>query len=149
VLRQPGVSSDDVASVTIGTTAFLNAVLERDARHLSRVAVIRLSKSFLRDVKPFADWPTDLRDVLNGYVGYVDGGLHIDGSEEAPILEQQILRECAEIKKRGIKAIVIAGIFSPIDHSFKQEERVRNMIAREIEGADIVCSRDVANIGES
>ncbi|KAL1909710.1 hypothetical protein Sste5344_004558 [Sporothrix stenoceras] len=57
-----------IASVTIGTTAFLNAVIERDPR------------------RPH-DWPPDLASNVRGYVGYVDGDLNIYGSEEAPIAE--------------------------------------------------------------
>ncbi|KAL3462464.1 hypothetical protein BJX64DRAFT_288366 [Aspergillus heterothallicus] len=136
-----------ISSVTIGTTAFLNAVIERNPRHLTRVAVLRLSKSFLRDVRPFSDWPLDLASAIEGYVGYADGGLHIDGSEEAPIVEEQIVRECREIKSRGLNTIVIAGVYSPIDRDFHQEDRVRDIVAREIPGADIVCSHEVANIG--
>ncbi|KAL2841747.1 hypothetical protein BJY01DRAFT_249415 [Aspergillus pseudoustus] len=136
-----------ISSVTIGTTAFLNAVIERDPQHLTRVAVLRLSKSFLRDVRPFSDWPLDLARAIEGYVGYADGGLHIDGSEEAPVVEEQIVRECREIRSRGLNTVVIAGVYSPIDRDFHQEDRVRDIVAREIPGADIVCSHEVANIG--
>ena len=135
--------------MTIGTTAFLNSVLEQDARRLSRVAIIRLSKSFLREVKPFSDWPAGLASIIRGHVGYIDGGLHIDGSEEAPVVEAQVVEQCQEIKKLGLTAIVVAGVYSPIDEVHKQEETVRNIVLREIPGADVVCSHEVANIGES
>ena len=147
VLKQSKVPIQNISSVTIGTTAFLNSVIERDARHLSKVAVIRLSKSFLRDVRPFCDWPQTLADIIQGYVGYVDGGLHIDGSEEASIVEEQVVDVCQEIRRLGLTTIVVAGVYSPIDTKFQQEERVKDIVAREIPGADIVCSRDVANIG--
>lgn len=149
VLEQSAVSSENIASVTVGTTAFLNSVLEQDARRLSRVAIIRLSKSFLREVQPFSDWPSGLANIIKGYVGYVDGGLHIDGSQEAPVVEAQVVRECEEIKKLGITAIVIAGVYSPIDEVHKQEATVREIVLREIPGADVVCSHEVANIGEN
>ncbi|KAJ8121566.1 hypothetical protein ONZ43_g2012 [Nemania bipapillata] len=41
-----GVDPDQVASVTIGTTHFVNAVVERDAARLSKVAVLRLCGPF-------------------------------------------------------------------------------------------------------
>ncbi|KAL3479413.1 hypothetical protein BJX99DRAFT_268353 [Aspergillus californicus] len=150
VLQESGIAHRaeyTISSVTIGTTAFLNAVIERDPRRLTRVAVLRLSKSFLRDVRPFSDWPLDLARAIAGYVGYVDGGLHIDGSQEAPVVEEQVVRECREIKSRGLKTVMIAGVYSPIDRDFHQEDRVRDIVAREIPGADIVCSHEVANIG--
>ncbi|KAF7585393.1 hypothetical protein BBP40_011030 [Aspergillus hancockii] len=146
VLQDSQVSPDNVASVTIGTTAFLNAVLEQDPRRLSKVAILRLSKSFLRDVKPFSEWPAGLAALINGYVGYIDGGLHIDGSAEAPVVEAQVVRECEQIKARGLTTVVVAGVYSPIDEEFHQEEAVREIVAREIPGADVVCSKEIANI---
>lgn len=148
VLDQSGVDRGRISSVTVGTTAFLNSVIERDSRRLSRVAVLRLSRSFLRDVRPFSDWPTDLAAAIQGYVGYVDGGLHIDGSEEAPVVEEQVVEVCREIRESGLRTVVIAGVYSPIDREFRQEDAVREIVAREIPGADIVCSHEVANIGK-
>ena len=147
MLEQSAIPSEQIASVTVGTTAFLNSVLEQDARRLSRVAVLRLSKSFLREIKPFSEWPAGLTSIINGYVGYLDGGLHIDGSEEASVDEAQVVQRCQEIKALGISAIVITGIFSPIDETFKQEDKVRHIIQRELPSADIVCSHEVANLG--
>lgn len=142
------INPERIASVTIGTTHFINSVVERDARRLRKVAVLRLSRSFLREVPPFADFPEDLAAILKGYCGIVDGGLHIDGSQEAPIKEEQVVKECDEIKKLGLTAVVIAGVFSPIDETFQQETRVRDIVLRELgEGVDVVCSHEVANIG--
>jgi len=147
VLEKSQLPTTAIASVTVGTTHFINAVIEQDARRLRRVAIIRLSKSFLREVPPFSEFPSGLTSIIRGYVGYVDGGLHIDGSEEAPIVERQIVEQCAEIKKLGLTTIVIVGSFSPIDECFHQEDRVKAIVLREIPGADVVVSHEVANIG--
>ncbi|KAH0175233.1 beta subunit of N-methylhydantoinase A/acetone carboxylase, partial [Aureobasidium melanogenum] len=141
------LSTSDIVSVTIGTTHFINAAIEHDARRLNKVAVIRLSKSFLREVPPFSDFPPGLAAIINGYVGYVDGGLHIDGSQESPIVESQVIDRCAEIKALGLSSVVIAGVFSPIDEIFQQEEQVRKIVLRELPGVEVVCSHEVANIG--
>jgi N-methylhydantoinase A/oxoprolinase/acetone carboxylase beta subunit len=74
-------------------------------------------------------------------------GLHIDGSEEAPIVEAEVIEQSRQIKRLGIEAIVISGVFSPIDEHFKQEDRVRKVILRELPGVSIVCSSEVSNIG--
>ncbi|KAK6387588.1 hypothetical protein LTS17_000857 [Exophiala oligosperma] len=147
VLKASAVPLDQLASVTIGTTAFLNAVIQRESRHLSRVAVLRLSKSFLRDVKPFSEWPPDLAAIIQSYVGYVDGGLNIDGTEEAPISADEVVQALSDIRARGVTAVVVAGVYSPIDTQFQQEERVKEIILRENPGIDVVCSHEVANIG--
>ncbi|KAK4503829.1 hypothetical protein PRZ48_004744 [Zasmidium cellare] len=147
VLEKSELPSESIASVTIGTTHFINAVIEQDARRLRRVAIIRLSKSFLREVPPFSEFPPGLTSIIKGYVGYVDGGLHIDGSEESPVNEEQVVERCADIKKLGLSAIVVVGAFSPIDEHFKQEDRVRDIVQREIPNADVIVSHEVANIG--
>lgn len=74
-------------------------------------------------------------------------GLHIDGSEEAPIVEEEVIEKCQEIKRLGIKSVVVSGVFSPIDEHFKQEYRVRSIIRKELPSVDIVCSSDISNIG--
>ncbi|GME59110.1 Hydantoinase oxoprolinase [Neofusicoccum parvum] len=147
VIKAAGVPLDSIACVTIGTTHFINAVIEQDARRLRKVGVLRLSKSFLRQIPPFSEFPAGLTRLIKSYIGYVDGGLHIDGAEEAPIVEEQVVRECAVIREHGLSAVVVAGIFSPIDEEFQQEKRVRDIILREIPGIDVVCSHEVSNIG--
>lgn len=133
--------------MVIGTTHFLNAIVEHDTRRLSKVAIIRLSKSFTKEIPPFSDFPPALKSIMHGYHGYVDGGLHIDGSEESPIVEEQVVRECQRIKETGLKVVVISGVFAPIDKHFCQEEQVRKIMLRELPGVDIVCSSEVSNIG--
>ncbi|OKL60006.1 hypothetical protein UA08_04891 [Talaromyces atroroseus] len=147
VLEQSVVAPSDIGCLTIGTTHFINAIIEHDARRLAPVAIIRLSKSFLREVPPFSDFPPALAKIMHGYYGYVDGGLHIDGSQESPIVEEQVVKQCAVIREKGIDAIAICGIFSPIDEHFHQEQKVRDIVLREIPGADVVCSSDVSQIG--
>ncbi|KAK7954155.1 hypothetical protein PG996_015040 [Apiospora saccharicola] len=148
VLEKSHLAADAIASVTVGTTHFINAVVEQDARRLRRVAILRLSRSFLREIPPFSEFPPALTKIIKGYVGYCDGGLHIDGSEEAPIVESQVVERCREIRSLGLTAVVVVGAFSPIDEVFHQEDRVRDIVLREMPpGTDVVVSHEVANIG--
>lgn len=75
VLEEADVPREDVLSINIGTTHFINAVTQRDAAKLERVAVLRLCGPFAREIAPFSDWPQALRDVVEGPVGYFSGGL--------------------------------------------------------------------------
>ncbi|TFK47622.1 DUF917-domain-containing protein [Heliocybe sulcata] len=145
VLQQSAIPLDHIACLTIGTTHFINAVVEHDARRLSKVAVIRLSKSFTREVPPFSDFPLALKEIMYGYHGYLDGGLHIDGAQESPIIESQVVRECEQIREKGITSVVIAGVYSPIDDHFRQEDRVREVMLRELPGADIRENASILN----
>lgn len=148
VLETSRIPKDQISCVVVGTTSFINAVVEQDARRLDKVAVLRLSKSFLRDVPPFPYYfPPTLERICNGYVGYVDGGLAIDGSEEAALNEKQVEFHCDEIRRMGIKSVVVVGVFSPIDEVFGQEGRVEEIIRKRLPNVNVVCSHRVANIG--
>lgn len=147
VLEQSKAPVGQISSVAIGTTHFINAVIEHDRRHLSKVAVIRLSKSFTKEIPPFSDFPRSLKDIMYGWHTFVDGGLHIDGSEEAPIVEQQVRDACATIREKGIPAVVVCGVFSPLDGAFRQEERVRIIIRQTLPGVSVVCSSEISNLG--
>lgn len=147
VLVKSEIDPERISSLSIGTTHFINAIVEHDVRHLEKVAVLRLSKSFTREIPPFADFPAALKRIMYGYHSFIDGGLHIDGSLEAPIREDQVLRECAIIKEMGIRSVVLVGVFSPLDTHFHQEKTVREIINRELPNAVVVCSSEVSSLG--
>lgn len=75
VLEQTPVELSNVLSVNIGTTHFINAIIQNDRSKLARVAVIRICGPFCREVPPFADFPSELRGVIEGPVAYISGGL--------------------------------------------------------------------------
>lgn len=118
-----------------------------DRARLAKVAVIRLCGPFSKGVDPGIDWPVKLRDLICAYHCRVTGGLEVDGSLIAEIEEEEILQQCAIIKAKGIKSIVINGVFSPVDVFFKQEERAAEIVRKNYPEADIVMSKDVANLG--
>jgi N-methylhydantoinase A/oxoprolinase/acetone carboxylase beta subunit len=144
---QSSIDPNDVASVTIGTTHFINAVVEMNETRLGKVAVIRLCGPFSKDIPIGIDWPPQLRSIICQYRGLVSGGLEIDGSLIAELDVEEVKRHCEIIKSRGIRSIAIVGVFSPIDIVFKQEETAAAIIRDVYPEADVVCSKDVANIG--
>jgi N-methylhydantoinase A/oxoprolinase/acetone carboxylase beta subunit len=75
VITAAEVPLDRVISVNIGTTHFINAVVQSSRQELEKVAVLRLCGPFCREVPPFSDFPAALRQVVEGYSAYVDGGL--------------------------------------------------------------------------
>lgn len=74
VLEQSAIDRNRIACLTIGTTHFVNAIVEHDARRLSKVAIMRLSKSFTKEIPPFSDFPPALKKIMNGYYCFVSGG---------------------------------------------------------------------------
>ncbi|GKU08117.1 hydantoin utilization protein a [Fusarium langsethiae] len=147
VIRDSAVDQSCVLSVTIGTTHFINALVEADARRLDRVAVLRLCGPFTRQLPPFADFPLGLRTILDGGVYYLDGGLEIDGREILPLDEEQIRRTARDVVVKGINVIALVGVFSPLDHDGLHEERCRRIILEECPGLQVVCSHDIGPTG--
>ncbi|KAF8582179.1 Hydantoinase/oxoprolinase [Ramaria rubella] len=150
VLQESQVPPEQVGSLMIGTTHFMNAVVEADARRLSKVAVIRLGGPYTEECPPFLDFPATLRAITEGHVAILKGGLQIDGKVINDIDEEELLAESIRIKKKGINAVVIAGVFSPLDKNdgTSQEDRAKAILSKELgNSVDIVCSRDVGQVG--
>jgi N-methylhydantoinase A/oxoprolinase/acetone carboxylase beta subunit len=141
------VDPRQIASVTIGTTHFINSVVERDRSRLAKVGVIRLCGPFSKDIPIGIDWPPELREIVCAYRGTIEGGLEIDGSLISELNEEEVRLQAEEIRSRGIKSIAIVGIFSPIDIIHKQEERAAKIVKQIYPECDVVCSKEVANIG--
>ncbi|KAF2261868.1 hypothetical protein CC78DRAFT_521148 [Lojkania enalia] len=147
MFKSASVDPTTIASVTIGTTHFVNAVVTRDTSRLSRVAVLRLSGPFGKHAPPCIDWPPSMRKIILGYYTHLQGGLEVDGSLISSINEDEIKEQAGIIKSKGIKSVVVNGVFSPIDTVERQEERAAEIIRREIPGVDVVLGKEVANLG--
>ncbi|THU78809.1 hypothetical protein K435DRAFT_832216 [Dendrothele bispora CBS 962.96] len=147
VLTSAGVdpAGGDVLSLTIGTTHFINAVVQSDSRRLSKVAVICLAAPYSEECPPFIDFPENLK---NGHTAIISGGLQIDGRTINPLVESELAEQAAQIRAKGLKDIVLVGVFSPLDVSGTTEYTARDILQRELgPGVNIVCSRDVGQIG--
>ncbi|KAH7374404.1 hydantoinase [Plectosphaerella cucumerina] len=145
--KNSGIASPpDPASITalaIGTTHFLNAIIQRDAALLSPVAVVRLgSYGFVRGALPFADWPRSLRAIIEGHAAIVPGGVNIDGKLVAPLDAVALREQAREIHRLGLSNIVITGMGSPMDVVHHQEEGARDIILAELSRIDPVYARD-------
>lgn len=79
LLNKTQIASSDLLSINIGTTHFVNAIVQADREKLRPVAVLRLCGPFCREVPPFGDFPDELRAILAGPVGYINGGLESKG----------------------------------------------------------------------
>ncbi|VEU22224.1 DEKNAAC103235 [Brettanomyces naardenensis] len=147
VLENPNynISRDEVISVTIGTTHFINAVIERDTKRLEKVAVIRLSGPFGQSSPPFGDFPVDLAEIINGYCASIDGGSEISGKDIRKLDEIGLREHCKKIKALGITAVAIVGIFSNMNAT--QEKRAGKIVLEEIPDCDLVLSHTISGIG--
>jgi len=132
-----------VDGVMIGTTHFINAVVQR--RNLSRVAALRLGMPACASLPPFCDWPTDLAELVRGGVWMVEGGHEYDGRPFVPLDEDAVRKAAQEMRALGLTSVAISGIFSPLDSG--HERQAAAIIAEEIPDAVITCSSELGRIG--
>jgi hypothetical protein len=97
--RHPDVARGDFAAVIIGTTHFVNAVVQR--AHLTRVAAIRLGMPVSASLPPFCDWPQDLAELARGEVFMLEGGHDFDGRPIMPLDERGLRAAARRIRDSG------------------------------------------------
>src|SRR5262245_7730415 len=132
-----------IDGVMIGTTHFINAVVQR--RQLTKVAALRLGMPASASLPPFCDWPEDLADLVRGGVWMVEGGHEYDGRLFMPLDEAAVTKAAQEMRLAGLKAVGISAIFSPLDPG--HEKRAAELVASVIPDAAITCSSDLGRIG--
>ena len=108
-----------VDAVMVGTTHFTNALLER--RRLSPTPVIRLALPATRLLPPLVDWPAPLKDAIGGFTYMVHGGHEFDGREIAPLDRAELREAVRDMRCRGVRALAISGVFSPVNNSHETE----------------------------
>lgn len=141
----PETAKKDVKAITIGTTHFINAVIEQDKSRLEKVAIFRLCGPYTVYNPPFLDWPEGLSQILDGYTAYIRGGNRIDGQEIRKLDEKAIREHCAKVKELGIKNIAVIGIFANLFN--KHELETRRIIQEELgEDFNIILSHEVSGI---
>jgi N-methylhydantoinase A/oxoprolinase/acetone carboxylase beta subunit len=139
----PDVARGAIDGVVIGTTHFVNAVVQR--RDLARVAAVRIGLPASASLPPFCDWPEDLAGSVRGEVFMLEGGHDYDGRPIVPFDEISMRQVARRIRASGIRSVAVAAIFSPLDPSC--EERARVILAEECPEAAVTLSRDLGRIG--
>ena len=121
-----------IGCVIIGTTHFVNAVVQR-ASSLRRVAVVRLcggpDEGFGRAIPPFVDFPADLRDRIEApRQFFCQGGYQISGGEISGLEEEELERVAEQIVDDGIANVVVAGMYAPLNPA--QEQTAKAVILK-------------------
>ncbi len=129
--------------VMIGTTHFTNAVVER--RRLQPTACIRLGLPATACLPPMVDWPDDLAEVLGRHTYLAHGGHEFDGREISAFNPDEIRGIAEDINKKGLKAIAISSVFSPVNAAF--EEKAAEIVKEIIPEAHITLSSTIGRIG--
>jgi N-methylhydantoinase A/oxoprolinase/acetone carboxylase beta subunit len=143
VIGKAAVPSEDITAVMIGTTHFLNAVVE--GRHLQRVGILRLCGQATRALPPLTGWPDTLRALVDGGAALVDGGVSIDGRPIAPLDHAAIRVACRDWRARGVTSVAITGVFALADPAM--ELAAASIIADEIPAVAVSLSHRIGRNG--
>ncbi len=136
LLRSAPEGQGDVDAVMIGTTHFINAVVQR--RQLTPVGALRIGEPISATLSPFCDWPLDVAAIAKGTTASVEGGFEYDGRPIMPLDEAAIRHTARQMRDRGLRSVAISAIFSPIDAS--HEQRAGEIVAEEMPEAAITSS---------
>jgi N-methylhydantoinase A/oxoprolinase/acetone carboxylase beta subunit/DUF917 family protein len=113
LLKKAKIESHDIHSVMLGTTHFVNTMLQN--KGLNKVLVIRLGRPATTAVDPLIDWPEKLRQLIGSYCYVIYGGHEFNGKEISP-LDLKKVKELALIAKaENIKAAAICGVFANVN----------------------------------
>jgi N-methylhydantoinase A/oxoprolinase/acetone carboxylase beta subunit len=143
VLQETKVPARQIKAVMIGTTHFTNAVVER--KRLMQTAAVRLGLPATEALPPMVDWPPDLRDTIGNHKYLVHGGHEFDGREISPLDEKEVRDVARDIRSKGVKAVAISAVFSPVNSTF--EERAAEIIRNEIPDASLSLSHEIGRMG--
>ncbi|OTA90438.1 hypothetical protein M434DRAFT_368801 [Hypoxylon sp. CO27-5] len=149
LLSKSTAKATDITALAIGTTHFLNAIIEKDTSRVEKVAVLRLaSHGFSAGTPPFADWPRALEKIIHGHSASIPGGCNIDGTLIGPVDEATVREQASIIKSKGIKNVVVVGIGCVTDEKYHQEDTVHDWLRAELgDGVNIVLSHNIARPG--
>lgn len=132
-----------VVRVNIGTTHFVNAIVQR--KGLTKVAVLRLCGPATTAIPPLCDFPADLRKAIGSMHFFLNGGYQYDCSCITNVDEDEVKRVAKEVYTAGIRNIVIVGVFSPASN--KQEVQVAEIIRSTYPSMSMTLSHEVGLIG--
>ena len=142
-LTQANKKPDDIEALIIGTTHFVNAIVQR--KNLAKTGLIRLSLPSGGSVLPFADWPIELIESMNGKYKLVKGGYEMDGSEISKIDEKEILNAFNELQNLGCNEIAISSVFATVRGDMEQE--AYDIIKKHSPNTNVSLSKDIGGMG--
>ncbi|MCW3006093.1 MAG: Hydantoinase/oxoprolinase [Solirubrobacterales bacterium] len=143
LLQQSSVAPGRIEAVMIGTTHFTNAVVE--ARRLLEVASVRLGLPATLALPPMVDWPDRLAGAVGRHPYLCHGGHEFDGREIAPLDRDELRRVAEDIAAKGLRAVAISSVFSPINEELEQQ--AADIIRETVPDAAISLSAQIGRLG--
>ena len=134
----------DIQAVMIGTTHFINALIE--GRRLAPTAALRLGLPATASLPPLVDWPGRLIEAIQGRGYLAHGGHEFDGRHISELQPDEIRRHASDMAARGVRSIAVSSVFSPVSDEFEQQ--AAEILAQEL-GPDVAISlsHEIGRIG--
>ncbi|WP_454228510.1 hydantoinase/oxoprolinase N-terminal domain-containing protein [Propioniciclava flava] len=117
--QEHSFEGDQIEAVMIGTTHFINALIE--ARRLAPTAAVRLGLPATRALPPLVDWPQTLLEAIDGHSYLAHGGYEFDGRPIAPLDPEELRGIAAQIAASGARSVGVSSVFSPVNHDLEVE----------------------------
>ena len=143
IMESSGCAVGSVSSVMIGTTQFTNAFVE--GKKLVPVAVVRVGLPATRSILPMTEFPPHLISQIGRQSYLVEGGYNFDGSQINPLDESAVGQAARDIAKKGIRSVVVSGVFTPINDTM--EMRMAEIIRQEVPDVEVTLSSEIGRIG--
>ena len=143
VLNAARIPAGQVGAVMIGTTHFLNAVVE--GKQLEKVGILRLCGASTRALPPMIDWPDRLRRLVDGGAVLVGGGVNFDGSPIAALDGVAIRAACGVWRAKGVGSVAISSVFAQVDA--RMEIEAGAIVAEEMAGVAVSLSHRIGRTG--
>ncbi|MEV0275821.1 hydantoinase/oxoprolinase family protein [Streptomyces sp. NPDC050610] len=135
---------ESITAVMIGTTHFLNALIE--GARLAPVAAVRLGLPATAALPPMTDWPDRQRAAVGGHGYLCHGGREYDGRPLSPLDPAELKRTAADIAARGITSVAISSVFSPVAE--EDERRAADILRAELgDAVHFSLSHELGRIG--
>lgn len=143
VIEAASIRAGDIAGVMIGTTHFVNALVER--RGLLEVGVMRLAGAAAEALPPMSGWPDDLKRCIGGMSFQLPGGYEFDGRENTAFDERAVRDAAHELRRAGLRSVAISCVFAPINASM--ERRAAALVKEVAPEISVTVSSALGRIG--
>ncbi|MEV8015769.1 hydantoinase/oxoprolinase family protein [Streptomyces sp. NPDC086554] len=135
---------ESVTAVMIGTTHFLNALVE--GARLAPVAAVRLGLPATAALPPMTDWPERQRAAVGGHGYLCHGGREFDGRPLSPLDPEELKRAAADIAARGLTSVAVSSVFSPAAE--EDERRAAEILRADLDGGThFSLSHELGRVG--
>jgi N-methylhydantoinase A/oxoprolinase/acetone carboxylase beta subunit len=132
-----------VGAVMIGTTHFINALVE--GNRLTPTAAIRFGLPATGALPPLVDWPTRLSNAIGALSFLCHGGHEYDGTRISELDEQEFRAVLDKAVSAGARSFAISSVFSPVNAEF--ELRAAEIIAEQLPDAPVSLSHEIGRMG--